>query len=87
VACPDPDTTITKRPKRFRANPKVKVKFASSIGGSTFTCSLDGRKFRPCTSPYKKKLGVGRHTLRVRAVSPAGITDPEPAKVKVTITR
>jgi len=84
AACPD--TTITKRPKGSRANPKVKVKFTSSIAGSTFECKLDGHKFRPCKSPYKKKLGLGPHKLRIRAVSPAGVADPKPAKVKVVIT-
>ncbi|QIG45179.1 hypothetical protein G5V58_22590 [Nocardioides anomalus] len=86
VACPVPDTTITKKPKRTRANAKVKVKFTSTVAGSTFECSLDGRKFRPCTSPYTKKLGRGSHALRIRAVSPAGLVDPQPAKVKVRIT-
>ena len=87
VACPEPDTTITKRPKRFRGNPKVKVKFTSSVEGSTFKCSVDGRKFRPCRTPYKKVLGLGEHRIRIKAISPAGIEDPKPAKVKVTITR
>jgi len=87
VACPDPDTSITKRPKRFRDNPKVKIKFTSTIPGSSFQCSKDGRKFRTCTSPFKKKLGVGTHTIRIRAISPVGIKDPQPSKVRVTITR
>ncbi len=34
----------------------------------------------------RKKLGRGAHALRIRAVSPAGLVDPEPAKVKVRIT-
>lgn len=87
AACPAPDTDITKRPKRFRANPKVKVKFSATIPGSTFECQLDGRRWKPCASPYKAKLGIGTHKLKVRATSPVGITDPKPAKVKVTITR
>ena len=87
VACPEPDTTITKRPKRYRANPKVKLKFTSSIEGSSFQCRRDSRKWRTCASPYKVRLRAGAHRLRVRALSPAGIPDPKPAKVKVTITR
>ena len=87
VACPDPETSITKRPKRFRDNPKVRIKFTSTIAGSTFQCSTDGRKFRTCSSPFKKKLGVGTHVIRIRAISPAGIKDPKPSKVRVTIGR
>jgi hypothetical protein len=85
VSCPD--TTITKRPKQFRANSKVKVKFTSSIPGSTFECKLDRHKYKTCKSPYKKVWGLGRHRLKVRAVAPSGVADPKPAKVKVTITR
>jgi hypothetical protein len=87
VACPDPETSITKRPKRFRENPKVKIRFTSDIAGSTFECSTDGRKFRACASPFKKVLGRGTHTIRIRAVSPAGIKDPKASKVRVTITQ
>jgi len=87
VACPEPETSITKRPKRFRNNPKVKITFTSSIPGSTFTCSTDGRRYRKCSSPFKKKLGVGTHMIRIRAISPVGIKDPKPSRVRVTIGR
>ena len=67
---------------------KVKIKFKASIAGSTFECKLDGhKKWKTCKSPYKRRLGVGRHELRVRAVSPAGIPDPKPAKAKFRIRR
>ena len=88
MACPD--TTITKRPKdrSTRKKTKVRIKFTASIAGSTFQCRLDShRKWKPCTSPYTKRLGTGRHQLKIRAVSPAGVPDPEPAKVKFTIRR
>lgn len=87
AACPDPDTSITKRPRRFRANGKVKIAFTATIAGSTFQCSTDRRTFRTCASPFKKTLGVGTHLIRIRAVSPAGIEDPEPSRVRVTIRR
>ena len=87
VACPAPETTITNKPAPVRANPRVKVKFTSSIPGSTFQCRLDAHKYKACASPFKKKLKPGNHKLRVRAVSPLGIVDPKPAKVKFTIVR
>jgi hypothetical protein len=86
LACPD--TTITKKPrhKSTRNKVKVKIKFTASIVGSTFQCRLDGhRKWKPCASPYKKRLGVGTHKLQIRAVSPAGVPDPKPAKIRFTI--
>lgn len=90
AVCPEPDTTITKKPKHPRTHTKVKVKvkFTASMAGSTFECRLDGhQKWKPCTSPYQRWLGVGPHRLQVRAVSPVGIPDPRPAKVKFTISR
>jgi hypothetical protein len=90
VTAPCPDTTITKKPKNrsTRNKVKVKIKFVASIAGSTFECRLDGhKKWKPCTSPYKKRLGVRKHKLEVRAVSPAGVADPKPAKAKFTIRR
>ena len=87
---PEPDTKITKRPKHTstRTKVKVKIKFTASVAGSTFECKLDGhRKWKKCKSPYQRRLGVGKHELRVRAVSPAGIPDSKPAKVKFKIAR
>jgi hypothetical protein len=88
AACPD--TKVTKKPrhKSARKNVKVKIKFTASIAGSTFQCRLDGhRKWKNCTSPYKRRLGVGKHVLQIRAVSPGGILDPKPAKARFTIRR
>jgi hypothetical protein len=88
VACPE--TTITKKPKHKSTRNKVKVKieFTASIAGSTFECRLDGhKKWRKCKSPFKRKLGVGRHSVQVRAISPAGVPDPKPAKARFTIRR
>src|SRR4051794_30699384 len=51
---PTPDTIITKAPKKTIKTTKHKVKvsfsFTSTVAGSTFTCSLDGKAFAPCTS-------------------------------------
>jgi hypothetical protein len=88
VACPAPDTKVKRAPARRTTARTITVKFKASIEGSTFRCRLDrAKKAKPCTSPYRKRLGLGKHTLRIWAVSPAGIEDPTPAKVKVTIVR
>lgn len=74
-----PRTTIVKRSDK-------KVSFKSSESNSTFTCSLDRRKARPCTSPYMfKNLRPGRHTFAVAATDAAGNRDPTPAKVHFTV--
>jgi hypothetical protein len=90
VLAPCPDTTVTKKPKHktTRKKVRVRIKFVASIPGSTFQCRLDGHsKWKPCESPYKKRLGVGKHKLEIRAVSPTGVPDPKPAKAKFRIRR
>jgi len=85
VACPAPDTVLTKQPKKHPKRARVKLKFSSTVAGSTFECKRDGHKFKPCHSPYKRRFAPGHHKLLVRAVSPAGIEDPTPVKVKFMI--
>ena len=84
-SCPAPETTITKKPLKRTARPRIKVTFTSSVAGSSFRCSLDGHRFKGCTSPYRKRLAVGKHKLLVEAVSPLGVVETEPAKVKVRV--
>jgi len=46
----------------------------------SFSCSLDGALFAPCTSPLAVGgLPAGAHELAVRATDPAGNTDETPA--------
>jgi len=73
-SCPAPVTTITKAPKKRSAKHKVKITFSSSIAGSTYGCSIDGRAFKPCLSPFKGHFLRGIHTVRVQATSPEGVT-------------
>lgn len=84
-APPAPDTTITKAPKKKSPRAKVKVGFTGTAG-ATYECSLDGKPFAACTSPYKVKVRRGKHTLAVRAVL-AGVVDPTPATVSFKRTR
>jgi hypothetical protein len=85
AACPAPDTIVTTKPSRRTNDQFVKIKFRSTFPGSTFMCSLDGKAFKTCSSPYEKRLGFGNHKLKIQAISPAGIADPTPAKVRFRI--
>jgi len=50
--------------------------------GSTFTCSLDRAKATPCGPTIRlRRLAVGRHALRIRAVDPAGNVQKTPTLV------
>jgi hypothetical protein len=80
AACPAPDTTITKHPKRPVV--RAKIKFTSTVPGSTFRCSLDKRKFKHCSSPLVYACpDPGVHHLKVLATSPYGPVEAKPAKV------
>lgn len=76
---PDPDTTITGHPKGKTRKPKAKFAFTSSVPGSGFECSLDGKPFAACTSPDAFKVKRGRHTFAVRARGPLWNADSSPA--------
>ena len=58
----------------------VKFVFGSSERGSTFRCRMDARPFTRCSSPKTYRVGVGKHTFKVRAVDSSGMPDPTPAK-------
>jgi hypothetical protein len=52
----------------------------------SFSCSLDGADFTPCTSPAAVGgLPAGEHELAVRATDPAGNTDETPARHTWTV--
>jgi hypothetical protein len=76
-----PDTTVTKKPRDSR-RARAKIKFTSTEAGAHFECKVGKRPFKPCTSPLRlKKLSIGTHKVKVRAVDAAGNVDPTPAKV------
>jgi hypothetical protein len=51
---------------------RARFNFAASET-STYMCRVDGRPFRPCTSPFAApRLGAGHHTFSVQAFDAAG---------------
>ncbi|HET9593065.1 MAG TPA: choice-of-anchor Q domain-containing protein [Solirubrobacterales bacterium] len=81
-----PETALSPLPARTRKR-RLKIRFSSSLPGSTFSCKLDRRRWRNCRSPLETpKLAFGRHTIQVRATH-AGVTDPTPAKRTFRVLR
>ena len=82
--CPDtalPETTITSGPKAKTKKTKAKFGFVSTEPNTTFACSLDGKAFKPCSSPQSYKgLKRTKHTFAVRAIDAVGNLDPTPAQ-------
>ena len=87
AACPAPDTTVTKAPAKRSTKRQAKIKFTSSVPGSTFKCAVDGKAAKPCTSPFKKKYKYGKHTVVITATSPLGIVDASPVTVKFKVKK
>jgi Subtilase family len=85
-----PDTILTKFPKHTvkttRSTAKVSFQFTSTVAGSTFACSIDGKAFAPCASGVTFKLKPGKHTFAVRATA-GGVTDPTPATYSFKVKR
>jgi hypothetical protein len=77
-----PETSIGKHPPTKTRKRKVKFAFSASEPNATFECKLDQSRFTPCTSPFKKSVGVGKHRFAVRATDPAGNRDGSAAKYK-----
>ncbi len=49
-----------------------------------FQCAVDAGRLRGCRSPYRTRLSVGPHVLRVRALDPRGRTSPL-SKIRIRI--
>lgn len=74
-----PDTKITLKPRAKTKDRTPTFKFTATLPGASFRCSVDGKAFKPCRSPFTAPpLKPGRHTVRVAAVA-SGLTDPTPA--------
>lgn len=82
-----PETTVTKAPKKKSTKRKAKIRFTSSVAGSTFTCTVDKKQAKPCTSPFTKTYTYGKHTVVITAIGPDGTADPSPAVVKFKVKR
>ncbi|TMK58524.1 MAG: hypothetical protein E6G51_01870 [Actinobacteria bacterium] len=76
-----PRTRMLKQPRKVRAGRAATFSFTSSEPGSSFQCSLDRAKFKPCASPQRYRIQKpGKHLFRVRAIDPAGNVDRTPVR-------
>lgn len=77
-----PTTTLRGGPRGAVTGAKAATfRFQASEPNVTFTCSIDGGRFAPCTSPVTvRRMRLGRHAFAVRAVDAAGNVEARPAR-------
>jgi parallel beta-helix repeat protein len=81
-----PETTIDLGPASDSTATTATFEFSSSQPDASFECSLDGGAFAACSSPHQYSgLADGDHFVEVRARSPLGIADAEPAVYEWTV--
>jgi hypothetical protein len=80
--------TSLRRARINQATRKATFRFGSGDPGATFSCRLDNKKLRPCTSPKTyKRLQPGKHVFRVKARDRAGNLDTTPAVKRFKIKK
>jgi hypothetical protein len=86
VAADPPETTVTSGPSGITNDATPTFAFSSDEPGGSFQCRVDGAAFAACGSPHTTApLADGPHTFEVRAVDPAGASDPTPASRTFTV--
>jgi len=78
-AKPAPATKLRKHPPKRTTKRLAKFAFGSDKADSHFECKLDRRPFKACGSPFKRKVKLGKHVFKARAVDAQGKADPTPA--------
>jgi hypothetical protein len=86
-----PRTRITMGPAAKTAKRKATFRFTDTTGdaaGTVFLCKVDAAKWKHCSSPLNlRHLRPKRHVVRVRAIDPAGNSEPAGAKRQFKVIR
>jgi hypothetical protein len=86
-----PTTWILRHPPKLvrtaGASARVSFRFGSDQADVTFLCKLDRAAYRACSARLVRRLRLGRHVLRVKARTGAGLTDPTPASFRFRVER
>jgi hypothetical protein len=86
-----PRTQITMGPGVKTRKRKAVFRFADTTDdppGTTFLCKVDHRRWAQCSSPLEvRRLGVRRHTVRVKAIDSAGNAEATGAKRRFRVVR
>jgi hypothetical protein len=81
-----PKVRITKHPKRKSSKRKAKFSFSANEP-VIFQCKLDRHKWKPCGATFSKRVGRGKHRLKVSGIDALKQLDPTPAKWRWKVKR
>lgn len=74
-----PQTSLRAKPPKRSRDRTPTFRFGSDQPDASYECRLDGKRFRPCRSPFTtRRLSPGPHTFLVRARGHDGTADPSP---------
>jgi hypothetical protein len=86
-----PKTSFVKHPpkvvKTRSKTVRLVFRFGSDQAGVSFLCKIDKAAFRACGSKLTHGFRVGSHTVKVKAVSSAGLADSTPAVFSFRVKR
>ncbi|HET7121632.1 MAG TPA: S8 family serine peptidase [Solirubrobacterales bacterium] len=86
-----PETAFAKHPKaklRIHAGKVTLVfRFRSDQSGVTFLCKVDKAAFHTCGAKLSHAFKPGKHVVKVKARSAAGLVDPTPAVFRFRVER
>lgn len=84
-----PATRLLKHPpkvvKTRGKTARVVFRFGADQAGVTFRCKIDKAAFRACGGKLTRRFGLGPHSVKVVAVSSAGLADPTPAAFRFRV--
>jgi subtilisin family serine protease len=86
-----PTTRFAKHPPkvvRTRSNTvRIVFGFGSDQAGVGFLCKIDGTAFRACGAQIAHRFGLGKHVVKIKAQTAAGLADPTPAVFQFQVRR
>lgn len=84
-----PATSLLKHPRKVvktrGKTARVVFRFGSDQAVATFRCKIDSGAFRACGARIAHRFGLGVHTVKVAAVSSAGLADPTPVAFRFRV--
>jgi hypothetical protein len=86
-----PKVKIAGHPKALERTRSTSIvgrfRFSSDQKGVTFSCQVDRSARRTCGAHFKRRFGIGRHVLKVRAVDSSDGSTSAPASFRFRVQR